>query len=841
MAERRTAPGFKKVQLFRDQVLGIGSYGKVCRTRCDDLDCAAKILHQTLFDPTAQEHVLPQRGHRLPVERFEKECEFMSALRHPNIVQYLGLVRDSDTGLKVLLMELMDISLTHFLEKSTQLIPYHIQVNICHDITLALSFLHSNNLIHRDLSGNNVLLTKDATRAKVTDFGMTQLYDLNPHRTFTMCPGTAVYMPPEALQGQPRYTEKIDCFSFGVILLQILTRQFPDPGNHQKRVEINHPGMPRGQLMVCIPEVERRQNHIHLVNPNHSLLTIALDCLRDREGERPTAKQLCERVAILRLSSVYGESAKVNIQQVQGLQQILKSQTKRLEERESEIQKLKQELQHSGENNQRITQLYQAVANKEKEVDQLRQQLDQAMRSYQIIQQKDRMLAERESELVQSRQQLDQANVREREKDETIMRDYQIIRQNEQMIAQKEQEIQRLAQLLCQATFQDGEKDQRIAQLAQERNQTIAGKDQEIQQLRIRLQQATLQERAVVEIKRELDQVADQQVQLPMENVGEKPNIDRENKPLKRYPEASNKVVPLQDMKLSWREGPKAPQGMKRASDAAVSRHDNVVYVLPFSKHNTAVYKFSVATSLWSSLKPFPYKECSLVVVKDLPIVVGGYGLSSCSSSLFSYTDEGNEGRWTKIFTPMPTARANASVMVVGERLFVIGGENMQEGGPLAVVEVMNTETHQWSTLAPLPEPLVNASITACGNNIYILGGRTKMNKMSKSVYTCSLDALLLNSSANVWRKIAHLPLSESTCVSLHGRVLAFGGMDVANRSTKDIYMYNPATNSWKAVGEMLSDRHLCFAAVLPDNQLMVVGGVSNNSQTNSVEFGSVK
>ena len=60
----------------------------------------------------------------------------VSTIRHPNIVQYLGIYRDPDTGLPALLMELMDDSLTHFLESSPQPIPYHIQVNICHDITL---------------------------------------------------------------------------------------------------------------------------------------------------------------------------------------------------------------------------------------------------------------------------------------------------------------------------------------------------------------------------------------------------------------------------------------------------------------------------------------------------------------------------------------------------------------------------------------------------------------------------------------------------------------------------------------------------------------------------------
>ena len=296
--------GFEIVQLFKDETLGIGSYGKVCRAKCDDLLCAAKLIHETLFDPTAQLLMPPQSGgeHRLPMRRFEKECEFLSTIRHPNIIQYLGICQDPDTGLPALLMELMDDSLTHFLESSPQPIPYHIQVNICHDITLALSFLHSNGIIHRDLSSNNVLLIGNV-RAKVTDFGMARLGDQNPRATqltFTMCPGTDVYMPPEAVKDKPVYTEKIDCFSFGVIAVQIITRRFPNPGDRRKEIQLNQPGLPP-IVEVPVPELERRQNHIDEIDPNHPLKQVALDCLKGRDTERPSAQQLCERVAALKV------------------------------------------------------------------------------------------------------------------------------------------------------------------------------------------------------------------------------------------------------------------------------------------------------------------------------------------------------------------------------------------------------------------------------------------------------------------------------------------------------------------------------------------------------------
>ena len=259
--------GFKVIQLRKNKILGIGSCGKVCQAECDGLLCAAKLYDENLFDPNLQ--------HRLPMRRFEKECEFLSTIRHPNIIQYLGMYQDPDTHLPVLLMELMDDSLTHFLEGSPQPVPYHIQVNVSHDISLALAFLHSNGIIHRNLSSNNVLMIGDV-RAKVTDFGMARLGILNPQLTLTLCPGSDVYMPPEAVKNKPAYTEKIDCFSFGVIAVQIMTRLFPQPGDRQKDT---------GILARKITERERRQNHINKIYSSHPLLAITLNCLKDKDVE----------------------------------------------------------------------------------------------------------------------------------------------------------------------------------------------------------------------------------------------------------------------------------------------------------------------------------------------------------------------------------------------------------------------------------------------------------------------------------------------------------------------------------------------------------------------------
>ena len=403
--------GFKTVQLLKDQILGVGPYGKVCKAKCDDLLCAAKITHKTLFHPAAHQLIAPQREHRLPMRMFEQECDFLSTIRHPNIIQYLGSYQDPDTGLPVLLMELMDDSLTHFLESSTQPIPYHIQVNICHDITLALSFLHSNSIVHRNLSSNNVLLIGNAVRAKVTDFGMASLGDQNPratHLTFTMCPGTDVYMPPEAVQDKPMYTEKIDCFSFGVITLQILTRQFPKPGDRLKEIEINNPRIPAetvAKMYILLTETERRQNHISIIDPNHTLLQVSLDCLKDRDVERPSAQQLCKRVAALKDSPEYSESviaAKERNTAEQG----------RDDERDREIRSLRQ--QHT-QQVQCLQEIFQSQVSRSKEKDQVLGEKDEivAAREQKIREQRDEIcrleahLEEKERQLRDENQQLE--------------------------------------------------------------------------------------------------------------------------------------------------------------------------------------------------------------------------------------------------------------------------------------------------------------------------------------------------------------------------------------------------------------------------------------------------
>ena len=342
MTTPRGELSYGSVQIYDKEVLGIGSYGKVCKAKCGQLPCAAKLLHDTLFQDN-------DPGTRNLVTKFLQECQFLSTIKHPSIVQYLGTATDPQSRRPVLLMELMDESLTRFLERLTGLLPYHSQLNICHDVALALAYLHSNAIIHRDLSSNNVLLIGEGSRAKVTDFGMSKLIDMNPRMTpLTQVPGTPAYMPPEALISPPHYSSKLDCFSHGVLALQIITRNFPNPGDATRYVD--DPRFPTGRVSIHYPETERRKKDIDLIEPSHPLQPIALHCLKDRDTERPSADELCGRLASLKREPRYTHSVEQTRGHIQRLQEEINLKDDELERERAELRRAneaKQQLQRS--------------------------------------------------------------------------------------------------------------------------------------------------------------------------------------------------------------------------------------------------------------------------------------------------------------------------------------------------------------------------------------------------------------------------------------------------------------------------------------------------------------
>ena len=432
MAQRQTEFAYHSIELYKADSLGSGSYGGVCKAKCDGLLCAAKIMHPTLFD-------LRDPGTESYLRKFGEECHLLSLARHPNVVQYLATYYDPDTRLPVLLMELCDESLTAFLERSPGPLSYHIQLNICHDITLALVYLHSNGVIHRDLTGNNVLMIA-GTRAKITDFGMSKLVTVNPRMTaLTLCPGNVLYMSPEALDEAKTYTANLDIFSFGVIVIQILTRQFPNPTDRFRTAYVAEFDE---DVRRVVPETERREAHLKLIPDTHSLKPLSLHCLKNKENERPSALQLSERLSELKQSPQYTESMHQirSSSDIQPLQQQLRiltvTKTREVQEyqsRNTELQTMVEDKDRQLQAKNRLLQENQAVVQaKDRQLQECQHTI--ASREH-AVEMKERELRQTQEQLQASEQLVSEFQQSLQQKDKTDLQ--QTISAHERKIQQQ--------------------------------------------------------------------------------------------------------------------------------------------------------------------------------------------------------------------------------------------------------------------------------------------------------------------------------------------------------------------------------------------------------------------
>ena len=173
--------------------------------------CAGKKIHDTLLD-------IGNVGVENIAIKYIQECQLMSDLRHPNITQFLGLCFLPDSQFPVLVMERLDGSLDDLLETIPD-IPLVLKCSMLEDVARGLLYLHKHNpqVIHRDLTARNVLLTC-SFGAKITDLGNSRIVNMQPGqivRTMSRLPGTMAYMPPEALTAAARYGPSLDIFSFG--------------------------------------------------------------------------------------------------------------------------------------------------------------------------------------------------------------------------------------------------------------------------------------------------------------------------------------------------------------------------------------------------------------------------------------------------------------------------------------------------------------------------------------------------------------------------------------------------------------------------------------------------
>ena len=264
--------------------LGSGAYGTVVEVRVKGERYAGKRLHAALCGSKKDVVALSRR--------FETECWHLSQLQHRNIITMIGIYLHPTSMQPTLVMELMDGSLSHYLQSHPNTLPT-VKYSILLDVATGLAYLHSlppplGPIVHRDLTANNVLLALGGEIiAKIADLGQAKVVGKNPAQLarsnpWSKVPGNVAHMPPEAFLDEPQYDTKLDVFSFGVVMLHTLTQEWPEPSSDR----VPAPSEPAGYRMLT--EIERRVKYLEKISghPLHSLIT---DCLNNDPQKRPTS------------------------------------------------------------------------------------------------------------------------------------------------------------------------------------------------------------------------------------------------------------------------------------------------------------------------------------------------------------------------------------------------------------------------------------------------------------------------------------------------------------------------------------------------------------------------
>ena len=291
------------VQLTRTNIGG-GAYGTVDEVAFS-VAAAAKTIHPIL-----------QGGLSKAASEFVRECQLMSTLRHPNIVQFLGVTFFPGSRLPALVMERLLTSLHDLLDPDPDTPPppdavrplaffsMALKCSVLQDVARGLAYLHGQSppIIHRDLSARNVLLSSGMV-GKIADLGVARIAPrIRAAATMTKGPGASVYMPPEATapatsdKEKSKYDASIDIFSLGVVTIFTVGETFPcDP------LAPNYVDEKSG-LLVARTELQRRSEYMRSVNiklracgqlrADHPFIRLIQQCLQNLPAKRPVIHEV---------------------------------------------------------------------------------------------------------------------------------------------------------------------------------------------------------------------------------------------------------------------------------------------------------------------------------------------------------------------------------------------------------------------------------------------------------------------------------------------------------------------------------------------------------------------
>ncbi|KAL1502710.1 hypothetical protein ABEB36_007817 [Hypothenemus hampei] len=222
---------FRASDLVKGELLGQGFFGQVFKVTTKDTSEVMVLKELYRVDEDAQKNFL-------------KEVAVLRSLHHNNVLRFIGVLY-KEQKLHLVTEYISGGTLTELLHDSSQPLPWEQRVSFAKDIAAGMAYLHSMNIIHRDLNSHNCLVREDKT-VIVADFGLARIVShatssvrrspkgatgtknrQERKKRYTVV-GNPYWMAPEMMKGN-KYDEKVDIFSFGIILCEIIGRVQADP------------------------------------------------------------------------------------------------------------------------------------------------------------------------------------------------------------------------------------------------------------------------------------------------------------------------------------------------------------------------------------------------------------------------------------------------------------------------------------------------------------------------------------------------------------------------------------------------------------------------------------
>nr|DAD24933.1 TPA_asm: hypothetical protein HUJ06_026397 [Nelumbo nucifera] len=271
----------KKLETLNEEhIIGSGGFGTVYKLAMDDGNVfALKRIIKTNdgFD-----------------RFFERELEILGSIKHRYLVNLRGYCNSPSS--KLLIYDFLPGgSLDEALHERSEPLDWDTRLNIIMGAAKGLAYLHhdcSPRIIHRDIKASNILLDGNL-EARVSDFGLAKLLEDEESHITTIVAGTFGYLAPEYMQSG-RATEKTDVYSFGVLVLEVLSGKRPtDASFIEKGLNIvgwlNFLVVENRQREIVDPQCEGVQ-----VESLDALLSIAIQCVSSSAEDRPTMHRVVQ-------------------------------------------------------------------------------------------------------------------------------------------------------------------------------------------------------------------------------------------------------------------------------------------------------------------------------------------------------------------------------------------------------------------------------------------------------------------------------------------------------------------------------------------------------------------